>query len=104
MVLDGPRPVVRPRPFSIERRGFLFSHYRKRGTTMKKWFVQSLVVILLSAVSSWGASKTVILATTTSTQDSGLLDVLVPLFEKVSGFQVKTISVGSGQAMKMGEK
>ena len=50
------------------------------------------------------ASKTVILATTTSTQDSGLLDVLVPLFEKESGFQVKTISVGSGQAMKMGEK
>jgi tungstate transport system substrate-binding protein len=50
------------------------------------------------------ASKAVILATTTSTQDSGLLDVLVPLFEKESGFQVKTISVGSGQAMKMGEK
>lgn len=50
------------------------------------------------------ASKSVILATTTSTQDSGLLDVLVPLFEKESGFQVKTISVGSGQAMKMGEK
>lgn len=42
--------------------------------------------------------------TTTSTQDSGLLNVLVPLFEKESGFQVKTISVGSGQAMKMGEK
>jgi tungstate transport system substrate-binding protein len=49
-------------------------------------------------------SKTIILATTTSTQDSGLLDVLVPQFEKESGFQVKTISVGSGQAMKMGEK
>lgn len=71
---------------------------------MKKWFVMSLVVMLLSAVSSWGASKSVILATTTSTQDSGLLDVLVPLFEKESGYQVKTISVGSGQAMKMGEK
>jgi tungstate transport system substrate-binding protein len=49
-------------------------------------------------------SKTVILATTTSTQDSGLLDVLVPLFEKSSGYSVKTIAVGSGQAMKMGEK
>ncbi|MGB9081071.1 MAG: substrate-binding domain-containing protein, partial [Desulfuromonadaceae bacterium] len=61
------------------------------------------------AILIWGtavlaASKSVILATTTSTQDSGLLDVLVPLFEKESGFQVKTISVGSGQAMKMGEK
>jgi tungstate transport system substrate-binding protein len=71
---------------------------------MKKWFVLSLVVTLLSAISAWAASKTVILATTTSTQDSGLLDVLVPLFEKESGYLVKTISVGSGQAMKMGEK
>lgn len=62
------------------------------------------VVLLACTLPSAAASKTVILATTTSTQDSGLLDVLVPLFEKESGFQVKTISVGSGQAMKMGER
>lgn len=62
------------------------------------------ITILMVAVPVLAAQKTVILATTTSTQDSGLLDVLVPLFEKESGFQVKTISVGSGQAMKMGEK
>ena len=43
-------------------------------------------------------STTVILSTTTSTQDSGLLDTLVPLFEKKTGFTVKTISVGTGQA------
>ena len=60
--------------------------------------------MLLSTSSSWGATKTLILATTTSTQDSGLLDLLIPLFEKESGYQVKTIAVGSGQAMKMGEK
>jgi tungstate transport system substrate-binding protein len=48
--------------------------------------------------------KTIILATTTSTQDSGLLDVLIPLFEKKAGFMVKTIAVGSGQAMAMGER
>jgi len=45
-----------------------------------------------------------ILATTTSTQDSGLLDVLIPLFEKESGYKVKTVAVGSGQAMEMGQK
>jgi tungstate transport system substrate-binding protein len=45
-----------------------------------------------------------ILATTTSTQDSGLLDVLLPVFEKKTGYFVKTIAVGSGQAMAMGEK
>lgn len=50
------------------------------------------------------AERDVILATTTSTQDSGLLDVLVPAFEKQSGYFVKTISVGSGQAMAMGKK
>ncbi len=46
-------------------------------------------------------SKTVILSTTTSTQDSGLLDVLVPLFEKKSGYSVKTSSVGTGQALEL---
>lgn len=48
--------------------------------------------------------KHIILATTTSTQDTGLLDVLIPLFEKKTGFFVKTIAVGSGQAMAMGQK
>jgi len=46
----------------------------------------------------------VILATTTSTQDSGLLDYLVPIFEKKTGYRTKTIAVGTGQALKMGEK
>jgi len=46
----------------------------------------------------------IILATTTSTQDTGLLDVLIPLFEAQNPYQVKTIAVGSGQALKMGEE
>jgi len=50
------------------------------------------------------ASKNVILSTTTSTQDSGLLDVLVPLFEKKSGYSVKTVSVGTGQALELAAK
>ena len=50
------------------------------------------------------ANSNLILATTTSTQDSGLLDVLVPMFETQSGYVVKTIAVGSGEAMKMGEE
>jgi len=50
------------------------------------------------------AQKNIILSTTTSTQDSGLLDVLIPLFEKKTGYFVKTIAVGSGQAMAMGQK
>ncbi len=71
---------------------------------MKRWLALSLVMVMISAYSAWGGAKTVVLATTTSTQDSGLLDLLVPQFEKESGYQVKTIAVGSGQAMKMGER
>jgi tungstate transport system substrate-binding protein len=48
------------------------------------------------------ASGNIILATTTSTQDTGLLDALVPMFEKETGYTVKTIAVGSGQALAMG--
>lgn len=45
----------------------------------------------------------IILATTTSTQDSGLLDVLLPDFTKQTGWEVDTIAVGTGEALKMGE-
>jgi tungstate transport system substrate-binding protein len=48
--------------------------------------------------------RDMILATTTSTQDSGLLDLLVPIFEQQTGFKVKTIAVGTGAALKMGEQ
>ncbi len=50
------------------------------------------------------AVKDLILATTTSTQDSGLLDVLVPAFEKTSGYTVKVVAVGTGQALQMGQE
>ncbi len=50
------------------------------------------------------ANPDVILSTTTSTQDSGLLDVLIPAFEKKTGYKIKTIAVGSGQAIAMGQK
>ena len=65
-----------------------------------------VVLVLLGLVLSTAAwaqapSGTVILSTTTSTQDSGLLDVLVPLFEKKTGLTVKTISVGTGQALAL---
>ena len=66
------------------------------------------VVIGFFAVSTFAASapaeKNIILATTTSTQDTGLLDVLIPDFQKKTGYFVKTIAVGSGQAMTMGQK
>ncbi len=49
-------------------------------------------------------ARPVVLATTTSTQDSGLLDELVPAFEEAEGYRVKTVAVGSGQAIEMGRR
>jgi len=64
-----------------------------------------LTVVSVQASSSQEPkNKDLILATTTSTVDSGLLDVLIPIFEKKTGYRVKTISVGTGQALAMGEK
>jgi tungstate transport system substrate-binding protein len=62
-----------------------------------------LLVLTMLALpgAAWAQSSSVILATTTSTQDSGLLDVLVPMFEKKTGLTVKTISVGTGQALAL---
>ena len=62
------------------------------------------ILFIAGMTSVQAQEKTIILATTTSTQDSGLLDVLNPIFEKKTGYFVKTIAVGSGQAMAMGQK
>jgi len=84
---------------------------------MRKFIIGCLVMMI--AIASFGCGNTpvkqevskqtpvnkdLILATTTSTQDSGLLDVLLPVFEKKTGYKVKTIAVGTGQALAMGEK
>ncbi len=50
------------------------------------------------------SNPTLILATTTSTQDSGLLDVLIPLFQQQTGYNVKVVAVGTGQALQMGQQ
>jgi tungstate transport system substrate-binding protein len=63
-----------------------------------------LIILLAFSGAGFAQQKNVILATTTSTQDSGLLDTLIPIFEKKTGYFVKTIAVGSGQAMAMGQK
>ena len=73
---------------------------------MRTWtkapFLLSLLMSLAISSGAQGAEskeKIVVLSTTTSTQDSGLLDVLLPLFEKETGYSVKAIAVGTGQAL-----
>ncbi len=70
------------------------------------WAVIGLALLLAGFGMSGPASagQAVILSTTTSTQDSGLLDVLVPMFEKQTGYTVKTIAVGTGNALALAAK
>jgi tungstate transport system substrate-binding protein len=89
---------------------------------LKNRFFATLFVFMLLILSACGNGDTdtktadekkpepkvepteLILATTTSTQDSGLLDVILPIFEKENNVKVKTIAVGTGAALEMGTK
>lgn len=51
-----------------------------------------------------GESRDVVVATTTSLQETGLLDSLAPLFERATGYRMRAVAVGSGQALRMGER
>lgn len=66
---------------------------------MGAWFGLVLTLLLPSV-----QSPPVLLATTTSTRDAGLLDSLLPVFERQSGYRVMVIAVGSGQALAMGKR
>lgn len=85
-------------------------HHRR---TFAKHLIASLVALgiglgnlgpVVAQDATPAGPEDVILATTTSTQDSGLLDVLVPMFEEQTGYKLKPIAVGSGAALKMGEE
>ncbi len=79
---------------------------------MKRTIIVALNLIMLGTFFLVGCnsqnpapeSQEIILATTTSTYDSGLLDALIPVFEEQSGYIVKIISVGTGKALTMGEE
>ena len=75
---------------------------------MRRFLSLLAVAVTLAACGSPAAGpsteKSLILATTTSTQDSGLLDDLLPAFTTGTGWQVKTLAVGSGQALELGRR
>jgi tungstate transport system substrate-binding protein len=69
---------------------------------------RAIALLLAAAVSppapAGRQARDVVLATTTSTRDTGLLDSLVPVFERRTGYRVKVVAVGSGQALAMGRR
>ena len=75
---------------------------------MKKWFLIALFAALWLTSTAPLAAQTddpqrLLLATTTSTEDSGLLDAILPVFEEMYNAEVDVIAVGTGQALALGE-
>ena len=71
------------------------AHWKRIGTI--------LAFSLLLAGNSQAADKELMMATTTSTDDTGLLDYLAPMVTKATGITVKWVGTGTGKALKMGE-
>jgi tungstate transport system substrate-binding protein len=67
----------------------------------RKWSLLFLGLFSLLFSPLAFAQQDIIFATTTSVQDTGLLDVIIPIFEKESGYRVKPIAVGTGQALAL---
>jgi len=67
-------------------------------------FLAMMVVVGCGTENGEDEASTMVLATTTSTYDSGLLDKLLPVFEEEHNIEVDVISVGTGQAIETGER
>jgi len=72
---------------------------------MRSWLaiLGAIAISLVCSVNSWSGENILTMSTTTSTQSSGLLDVLLPEFEKDTGIQVKVIAKGTGAAIRDGQ-
>jgi tungstate transport system substrate-binding protein len=64
----------------------------------------ALLLLALGVGEARAQARDLVLATTTSVRDAGLLDAILPRFERASGIAVKVIAVGSGQAMELGRR
>jgi tungstate transport system substrate-binding protein len=82
--------------------------FKMRAMTLARVIIRRWIgglCLLAAPLTAQGApSRDIILATTTSTRDAGLLDALIPVFERRTGSRVKVIAVGSGQALELGRR
>lgn len=75
-----------------------------RVTKLVLIFCPVLLFLLAACGGGDQVNQEIILATTTSTYDSGLLDAIIPVFEEQSGYTVKIVAVGTGAALTMGRE
>ena len=67
-------------------------------------FIARIACALLVALPAFGQERYITVASTTSTEQSGLFRHLLPIFEKRTGIQVRVVALGTGQALDMGKR
>lgn len=67
-------------------------------------FLTTTVILLLTALTPARAEEFITVASTTSTQNSGLFDRILPIFQKESGIEVRVVAQGTGQALETGRR
>ncbi len=73
-------------------------------TTLLRLLLRLLVSALLASPLAWAQSSSIVVSSTTSTEQSGLFAHLLPAFRKASGIDVKVVALGTGQALDMARR
>ena len=71
---------------------------------MRKLFVLILVLVMIGGAAAVSAETRIRMASTTSTQNSGLFDYLLPIFEKKTGIKIDVVAVGTGASIQIGKR
>ena len=66
--------------------------------------IPMLLMLMLTSVTAYAQQKSIVVSSTTSTEQSGLFGYILPVFEMQSGIQVKVVAVGTGQALDIGRR
>lgn len=78
---------------------------KRRVSALRRAFTRiAPLLVFVLATSADAASSTIVVASTTSTENSGLFDFILPMFEAASGIHVKVVAVGTGQAIGIAER
>ncbi|MFQ5773298.1 MAG: substrate-binding domain-containing protein [Kiloniellaceae bacterium] len=67
----------------------------------RRAFLSAVLLATVLCAPAWAGERFITVASTTSTENSGLFDYILPLFERQTGIQVRVVAVGTGQAIKI---
>ena len=67
-------------------------------------FISAMVVILMNSSQAFAQEKSIVVSSTTSTEQSGLFEFMLPIFKMKTGINVKVVAVGTGQALDIGRR